>query len=175
MTAKIKVLAISGSLRAKSSNSSLIDAALELAPLAMEIVAFRGLGSLPHFNPDVLSAELPDEVRSFYDLVRDVDGLMISSPEYAHGIPGSLKNALDWLVPDTDFPGKPIMLIGGGVYAQTQLTEILQTMSAEIFVNELIRSPVLRAAFDTEGKLQEPEVKQLLRASLEKFYTILKK
>ena len=93
----MRFLAISGSLRLASSNTALLRAAALVAPEGVEIILYRGLGDLPHFNPDLEAAE-PPSVTEFREQVRISDGLLISSPEYAHGVPGVLKNALDWLV-----------------------------------------------------------------------------
>lgn len=105
----MRILAVCGSLRAGSSNAALIRAAAALAPPGMKIVLYAGLGDLPHFSPD-LDGEgqaPPPAVAALRSEVSASDGLLISSPEYAHGVPGSLKNALDWLVSWPDFAGKP--------------------------------------------------------------------
>ena len=93
----MKILAISGSLRRVSSNSTLLRAATLLAPEGMEITLFEGLGGLPHFNPDLEGTE-PPSVPDFRARLQAADGVLICSPEYAHGVPGVLKNALDWVV-----------------------------------------------------------------------------
>jgi Predicted flavoprotein len=102
----MRILAISGSLRAKSSSTSLVEAARLLAPPGVTVTVYDGLGSLPHFNPD-LDAEgsvPPAEVGQLRTQIGEADALIISTPEYAHGVPGSLKNALDWLVSSFEFP-----------------------------------------------------------------------
>src|SRR5438477_6154330 len=146
----IRVLAISGSLRAGSSNTALLESAARLAHAGMEIAVFTGLGDLPHFNPDLDGEghEAPLAVASLRELVSAADGLIVSSPEYAHGVPGSLKNALDWLVSYPDFAGKPVVLWNasgaGGDRAQAALIEILQTMSARVLVEDSLLAPFLR-------------------------------
>jgi chromate reductase, NAD(P)H dehydrogenase (quinone) len=104
------ILAISGSLRRVSSNTSLLLAAIDLSPPTVEMNFYNGLGDLPHFNPDLETTEIP-AVMDLKAQVKWADGLLICSPEYAHGVPGVLKNALDWLVSDEDFAGKPIALL----------------------------------------------------------------
>jgi chromate reductase, NAD(P)H dehydrogenase (quinone) len=131
----LQILAISGSLRAKSSNTAVLQAAKILALTTSEILLYSGLGNLPHFNPDLDCEPLPDEVISLRQQIKSSDGIIISSPEYAHGVPGSFKNALDWLVSSTEFPSKPIALINTNpraTIALSSLTEILITMSAQI-------------------------------------------
>jgi NADPH-dependent FMN reductase len=89
----IHILGISGSLRAKSSNTTLLRAAAKLASSrAMSITIYSALGELPHFNPDLEGTEPPSVIK-FRDELQNCDGVLISSPEYAHGVPGVLKNA----------------------------------------------------------------------------------
>src|SRR5690242_9174445 len=103
----MRLLAISGSLRAGSSNTAILQAARLVAPSDVELVLYEGLAELPAFNPDLDTVEgdrVPERVRELRALVGSADGLLICSPEYAHGIPGSLKNLLDWLVGSVEFP-----------------------------------------------------------------------
>src|SRR5688572_2786888 len=97
-TSIMKILAISGSLRNNSSNTALVRAIIKLAPPGMEFRMYEGLGTLPHFIQGMDGMNSPDTVREFRSLVEHADGVMICTPEYAFGVPGVLKNALDWLV-----------------------------------------------------------------------------
>jgi NAD(P)H-dependent FMN reductase len=135
----MRVLAISGSLRAASSNTTVLLAAAALAPDGVEVALYDGLAGLPHFNPDHDRAFddplLPAAVADLRRRVGAADALLISSPEYAHGVPGSLKNALDWLVGSAEFPGKVVALVNTSAratHAQASLVETLRTMSAEL-------------------------------------------
>jgi chromate reductase len=131
----MKIIAICGSLRAQSSNRALLQAAVKLAPEGMEVTIYESLASLPHFNPDddEEGTTPPPRVAELRSLLAAADGILISSPEYAHGVPGSLKNALDWLVSDGALVDKPIALINaspiGGQFAQASLVETLTTMN----------------------------------------------
>jgi len=131
----MKIIAICGSLRAQSSNRALLQAALKVAPEGVEVTIYEGLAGLPHFNPDddEEGTTPPPAVAELRSLLASADGILISSPEYAHGVPGSLKNALDWLVSDGALVDKPIALINaspvGGQYAQSSLVETLTTMN----------------------------------------------
>jgi NAD(P)H-dependent FMN reductase len=104
----------------------------------MEITIYEGLAGLPHFNPDYdeEGATPPPPVAELRSLLAAADGILISSPEYAHGVPGSLKNALDWLVSDGALVNKPVALIRaspiGGQYAQASLVETLTTMNWQV-------------------------------------------
>jgi chromate reductase, NAD(P)H dehydrogenase (quinone) len=148
-----RILAISGSLRAKSSNKTLLQAMAALAPAHVSFTIYEGLDTLPYFNPDLDTDEdVPVVVRDFRTLVGRMDGLVISSPEYAHGIPGVLKNALDWLVRSTEFPYKPVALINASAratYAYASLTEVLTTMSAQIVPGASITIPMPPGADET--------------------------
>jgi chromate reductase len=131
----MKIIAISGSLRARSSNLALLRAAAAIAPEGIEVAIYDGLASLPHFNPDhdEESATPPATVAALRALLADADGIVISTPEYAHGLPGSLKNALDWLVSDGALVDRPVAILSaspiGGQLAQSSLVEILTTMN----------------------------------------------
>lgn len=132
-----RILAISGSLRAHSSNTEVLRACVLVAPPSISIRIYDGLGTLPHFNPDldVEGAALPGPVENLRSEIRRADTLLISSPEYAHGVPGSLKNALDWLVSAPEMVFKPIGVLNTSsrsVHAYASLVETLRTMSTEI-------------------------------------------
>src|SRR4029450_8065808 len=95
-----RILAVSGSLRARSSNTAALAAASRVAPDGVLVQLYDGLATLPHFNPDhdEEGAEPPAPVAGLRTLIAGADGVLLSTPEYAHGLPGVLKNALDWLV-----------------------------------------------------------------------------
>ena len=165
----LRFLAISGSLRSASSNSRLLQAAAALAPTGVDIVRYERLGSLPHFNPDVEAKALPAEVAELRGLVAQSDAIIISSPEYAHGVPGSLKNALDWLVSSVEFPGKPVALFNASptsTYVGDALVEILTTMSAKVILEATVTLPLGARQLDVAGMLADEGVVTALRAGL---------
>ena len=144
----MQLLAISGSLRAESSNGALLRAAAQLAPSDVAVTIYEGLASLPPFDPDVEERVLPPAAADLRQLVAAADGLLIASPEYAHGVAGSLKNALDWLVGSTEFAGKPVAIFNASLsatHAHGQLVEILTTMAANVVADASLRIPVSRA------------------------------
>src|SRR4051794_4232764 len=116
----MRVLGIAGSLRATSSNAAILRVAS-----GVMLDEYDGLSALPHFSPDLDTAPLPAAVADLRARVAAADALFVSSPEYAHGIPGSLKNALDWLVSALEALHKPCLLVsaspGGAAYAHAQL------------------------------------------------------
>ena len=108
-----------------------------VAPSGVEFELYDGLGALPHFNPDLDdgSVPLPAAVADLRSRLRAADAVLISTPEYAHGVPGTLKNALDWLVGDGELVGKPVVLVNAtarSTYAQESLTETLTVMSWKV-------------------------------------------
>lgn len=130
----LDILALSGSLRAASLNTALLRAAILLAPAGMNISVYDRLAALPAFNPDIDPATAPD-VMALLSRAERADGLLIACPEYARGIPGAFKNALDWLVGSTRFAGKPVALFNASpraTEAQAALRLVLETMALVI-------------------------------------------
>lgn len=130
----LQVLALCGSTRATSVNLQLIRAIGALLRPGIALSVYDGLASLPQFNPDMDTPDaVPATVTSFRQQVRAADGILICTPEYAHGIPGSLKNAIDWTVSQASFSGKPVALITAatdGRAAHTSLLEVLHVLEA---------------------------------------------
>ena len=165
----MRILAISGSLRALSFNTAALQAAVALAPAGLEIVIYTGLGDLPHFNPDMDTEEPPEIVKALRLEVGRSDGLLIASPEYAHGVPGTFKNALDWLVSCVEFPNKPVALINTSqraIHAQAHLREILTTMSARLIDRASVTLPLMGRTLDAAGIAADPDLSAQLREAL---------
>ena len=165
------VLAISGSLRRGSSNTAVLEAARLLAPSGVDVELYDGLARLPAFDPDVEeSGDLPVEVRDLRARVAAADALLVCSPEYMHGMPGSLKNLLDWLVGSVDFPGKLVTLLAASersVYAQAQLAEVLRTMSARLIpADACVAVPLSSRAMDAAAIAADPVLAQILRGAI---------
>jgi chromate reductase, NAD(P)H dehydrogenase (quinone) len=163
------ILAISGSLRQQSSNTNLLRAAQKLAPKNVEIILYQDLATLPHFNPD-LENPLPLTIAKLRTHIQKADGLLFSTPEYAHGVPGSLKNMLDWLVSGSEFMDKPVALLNASsrsTYAQASLTEIVKTM-AGYFVEEATTTiNLLGKHYDEASIIADP----VMATSIEKALT----
>ena len=163
---KIQILAISGSLRVNSSNTAVLQAAKILAPAEVNITLYSELTNLPYFNPDLDREPLPRSVCSLRQQIKFSDAILISSPEYAHGVPGSLKNALDWLVSSIEFPGKPVALINTNpraITALASLREILATMSAQIIEPANVTLNVAGRGLDAEAIVADVELSESLR------------
>jgi chromate reductase, NAD(P)H dehydrogenase (quinone) len=167
----MKIISISGSLRAASLNTSVLQAARRLAPAGVAIDPFEGIGNLPFFNSDLEAERLPAEVARFRTVIGAADGLLISSPEYARGVSGVMKNALDWLVGSEAFPGKPVALINTSpraTHALSSLTLTLETMSAHLVKDASITLPLLGTANDADSIAANPEYAGPLRVAIER-------
>jgi NAD(P)H-dependent FMN reductase len=168
----MKILALSGSLRAASVNSALLGVAARLAPDKIEIVLYRDLAVLPPFNPDDDHEPPPAAAAALRREVGASDGLILAVPEYAHGLPGAFKNALDWLVGSTEFPGKPIMLVNAApraFHAQASLREILGTMSARLVSEAFVTVKAPSEATTVEALMADPAIAGPLRTGIERF------
>jgi len=164
----MKILAISGSLRAASLNSALLRAIARLAPPDMSVQLFADLGHLPLFNPDIEMTDQPVVAR-FREQLLAADAVLIASPEYAHGITGAMKNALDWMVGSEAFVNKPVALLNASpraVHAQASLKEIITMMSARIVEEASITVPILGANLDEKGIVAHPVISVALRQML---------
>lgn len=163
-----KVLAISGSLRQKSSNTALMNAMISLASPNLDFTIYNGLGELPHFNPDMDMDEGPIQVRELRTQLKEADGVLICTPEYGNGVPGVLKNALDWIVSSGEFMNKPTAVISaspsslGGDKAHASLLLTLNMINAEIVEGATMIIPHITLKLNKEGIITDPEtVKEL--------------
>jgi chromate reductase len=151
----MQILVISGSLRAASANTTLLKAAATMAPEDVTLSLYDGLGDLPPFNPDVDKDPPHAAVAEFRSQLRQSDGVIFSTPEYAHGVPGVLKNALDWVVASGELYNKPVAPFSASPragYAQASLVETLITMSARVVPEACVAVSLSRIS------LQEAEI-----------------
>lgn len=146
MAHTLHLYAICGSQRRTSTNRALLDALKDAAPAGIVVEICGMIGDLPIFNPDDEGERTPAVVTAFGAKIRAADGLIFAVPEYAHGLPGDLKNALDWLVSRDEIPHKPAMLAHAshrGDFALDQLGEVLKTMSLHLVPAAHLRVPLL--------------------------------
>src|SRR5215469_6919608 len=171
----MQILAISGSLRAASTNTVLLNAAVALAPENLKIIVYAGLANFPHFNPD-LDNDATEAVNDFRSQLAKSAGVIISSPEYAHGVPGVLKNALDWLVASGELYEKPVALFSASpraTFAQASLTVTLSVMSARLISEASITVPLLGKGFDEPKIISDPDLSRTLRSALVAFAHVI--
>lgn len=169
MINSVRVLAISGSLRKASLNTALLRAVARIAPSDIEVVLYRSLGDLPLFNPDI-EETAPTSVVNFRELILASDALLIASPEYAHGVTGAIKNALDWMVGNESFVNKPVAFLNASpraIHAQAALRETLYTMSARIVDEACITIPLLGFNLDEDSIVNHPVIMPALLAALD--------
>ena len=141
------LLALSGSLRARSINTELLRAVALVAPAETHIRFSDHLGGLPHYNPDLDAEGMspPEIVAQLRTAIAAADAIVISSPEYAHGVAGAFKNLLDWLVSGPELVGKPVCILSastGSRFGPAALVETLRTMSAVVVTGDAITVPV---------------------------------
>jgi chromate reductase len=151
----MNLLALSGSLRAGSANIRLLEAVRLLAPPGVVLSIRPPLDDLPYFNPDLEEAGLPAGPAALRAAVGSCDALLVSCPEYAHGVPGVMKNALDWLVGGTEMTGKHFALLNAtppGEYAQASLMETLGVMGGHFIEAASFEAP-LRGSLAGAGEI----------------------
>jgi chromate reductase len=169
----MRILAVSGSLRESSFNTSLLRAAIEAAPEGVELELWEGLGDLPLYDED-LETDIPESARRLREEWDAADAILFSTPEYNGSVPGGLKNAVDWASrPRLEgvLRNKPVAVVGastgqfGALWAQQDLKRILGIAGARVIGTEI---PVARAheRFDHHGRLLDGEVFEQLRLHL---------
>lgn len=147
----------------------LLRAARRLAPEGVVVELFEGLGDLPHFNPDLDVAPWPPAVVDLRTRIAVADALLICSPEYARGVAGAMKNALDWLVSVEDFAGKPVALFNASpraTHALAALRLTLETMAARVIDEAAVSMRLLGVPMTEDAIVADPEMAGSVRAAL---------
>jgi len=160
---KIKILAIPGSLRSNSSTHVVLGEIGKMMPANINFEIFEEVGGLPHFDG---SEEIPKVVQDFLDKLRQTDGVLICTPEYAFGVPGSLKNALDWTVGTMEMTNKPTALITastGGERGHESMLRTLGALSAKVADGSSLLISFIRSKIK-EGKITDEKVKESIQS-----------
>jgi chromate reductase len=168
----MKILAISGSLGRRSSNTELLRATKQLCAGTWEIEIYEALRDIGPFDPDLDDDAAPPEVKDFRDQIRSADGVLISSPEYAHGVSGVLKNALDWTVSIGDLYDKPVAVFNASQLATIaieSLTEILRTAGGKLVEGASITVPLMGRKADAAGLAADDEIAAAVRGAIAAF------
>ena len=163
-----QLLTVSGSLRTGSSNSTLLAAVARVAPGDVEVMPYTWLAALPAFSPDIEENgnAVPTAVAHWRAALTAADAVLFSSPEYAHGIPGAFKNALDWVVGSGELVDKRVGLLspsGMSQFAHPQIVEVLTTMSAVVVERATVVIDLPRRGLDADRLANDPSVSQVLR------------
>ncbi len=158
-----KILVINGSLRSNSSNGVVLQAIKNMLPAEASCFEYRGLGVLPHFDD---AGTAPPEVVAWLKHLQEADAVIVCSPEYAFGVPGSLKNAFDWTVGSGELVNKPLALVTaatGGDKAHAAWLTIFQALSARIPENCAVWIPFVRSKIDQEGNITDMDTRNVLK------------
>jgi len=172
------IIAISGSLRSVSSNTALLRILGTMLPPNITYSIFEGIGDLPHFNPDIDKDDALQPVKALRNAIQQADAVVICTPEYAFGVPGVLKNALDWLVSSGETNEKPVATISasplarGGDRPHASLLLTLEALgtrrSGELTI------PAIAVKLNKEGVLTDEDTRQQLQAFADKLTTFLR-
>ena len=174
----IRVAGIAGSLREGSLNKALLRAAVELAPAGMEIEIYARLGEIPPYNDDVFQKGDPEPVADFKAFIGDADALLISTPEYNYGVPGVLKNAIDWASRPSGkcvLNRKPTAImgsspgLGGTVRSQHAWRQTFVFTETYVMLQPEIKIPSAAPLFDSSGRLADETTRQHVKKFLEAF------
>ena len=172
----MRVLMVSGSVRAGSTNTAVLRTATAVAPADLEAVLYEGLLELPHFNPDADAegAQVPAPVAEMRAALHASDALLICTPEYAGAMPGVLKNLLEWTIGDASTYRKPVAWINasspaaptGGADAHASLEKVLRYAHADIVEPACIRLELTRAQVDESGIVSDAAARQAIAGAL---------
>lgn len=164
-----KILAISGSTKAVSTNALYITAISRILGGDFELTGFSSIADIPHFNPDLDQENPPNVVEALRLTVQKADGIIISTPEYAMGLPGSLKNLLDWTVSSASFSGKSVLAL----VASTQGEKAYQSIIDILTVIEARVSPQLisfaKAKINNQATVTDQETLTALKSTVDSF------
>ena len=159
----MRVLAVCGSLQAKSGNLVLLNAAAASTPPGVELVLFDGLRNLPHFNPEIEASGVPESVRQWRLALKRSDAVLIASPEYGFSLPGVLKNGIDWVIGSGELEQKVVAItaaVAGPGRGRRGLKALRDTLSA-------VRATIVGGEPITKGPGLETQVAALVQALVE--------
>ena len=177
---EMKIVAISGSLRTASSNTSILHALAKMSPGNIEINIYSGIDELPFFSPERDTEAAYPAVEAFRKTLQAADAVIICTPEYAFGVPGVLKNALDWTVSSGDFSKKPLALISasplyaGADKAHASLMLTFTALDALITEKTKLIIPFVYKKINSDAVITDEETKQQLYLLLQSLIKIAK-
>jgi NAD(P)H-dependent FMN reductase len=165
----MRILVLNGSTRANSANARLITAIIRMADPRTQFLRYPSIADLPHFNPGLDVENTPQEVIRFRELLAEADGVLICTPEYAMGVPGSLKNALDWCVGSSSFSGKPVMLVVASLSGAKALASLLDTLlviEARVRPETTVHIPFASSKVNADAIITDDQVSGSLKQAL---------
>ena len=170
------LLAISGSLRSGSSNHHILKYLATQVPADINYTIYDELALIPPFDPGLDNDTPPDAVARLRRLLANVDGVIICTPEYAFGVPGQLKNMLDWLVSSSSLVEKPVALITaslGGEHAHASLLLTLGALNSHIVDGAILLISFIRSKINAEGRIIHQETQESLNILMHNFLTLV--
>jgi chromate reductase, NAD(P)H dehydrogenase (quinone) len=173
---KKKILAVSGSTREKSTNLSLILAIKELFKDNFEIDIYNEIAGLPQFNPDLDIDPAPEKVLELRKKLKQADGILICTPEYAMGVPGTLKNAIDWTVSSCEFSKKPVALITAssvGEKAHASLLETLKIIESNITSDTQLLISFAKTKISSDAVITDRETLDQVKKIISSFSNLI--
>jgi len=174
----MRVAGIAGSLREGSFNRGLLRAAVDLAPAGMEIRIYTRLGDIPPYNDDVFQKGDPEPVADLKSFIGGADALLISTPEYNYGVPGVLKNAIDWASRPAGkcvLNRKPAAImgcspgLGGTIRAQHALRQSFVFTETHVMSQPEIKIPSAASLFDASATLTDENTREHVKKFLAAF------
>jgi len=171
---KKSIFTIPGSLRNGSSNHNILQYLSKIAPADTNYTIYNSLAAIPPFDPGLDNDTPPQAVIELRKLITNADAIIICTPEYAFGVPGQLKNALDWLVSSSTLVDKPVALItasSSGEYAHPALLRTLGALSANVVEDACLLVPFIRSRI-VDGVLDD-NLKTDLKLAFECLLNIL--
>src|ERR1700761_9178170 len=166
-----KVIGISGSTRPDSSNHRLLRTLAEWTTGRLVGSIYPSVAGLPQFVPGDEN-NVPEAVVCFRQQLSAADGVVICTPEYAHGVPGALKNAIDWTVSSGEFSNRPTVLITAstdGKFGHEALLEVLSVIEARNVRELQLLIPFIRTKIDEKGEIKDPATAEAIKRLMEDF------
>jgi chromate reductase len=166
---KKRIAAISGSLKTTSANTAILNAVKKFGNDETEVVIYDALDKLPFFSPELDTDSVSSSVKHWREFLKAADGFVISTPEYAFGVPGVLKNALDWVVGSGEFYQRPVVTISasttplGGDKAHDSLRLTLTAMGTKLPENGKLVIPGVKTKIDSLGNIIDRELQSQLK------------
>lgn len=173
---KYKILAISGSIRANSTNGAILKMLADAYPEDIDIEIFT-IADLPHFIPNTNDEDTPAIVKTFRALIEKADGVILCTPEYVFSVPAILKNAIEWTVSTTVFSDKPVAIIvasGVGEKTYESLTLIMKTVGAVFDETTALLIQGARSKFDEKGRMNDKDTLQAIDKLMQSFIKSIK-
>ena len=171
-----KIVAISGSTRAESVNLHILEAIAAMYEDQLDCSVFTGIDRIPHFNPDLDTETPPATVTEFRKLIEEADGVIICTPEYVFSLPGSLKNALEWMVSTIIFTNKPTALItasSSGQKAHEALQLVIKTIGARTSPETSLLIGAPKTKISVEGVITDETTLHQIRSLMDAFIRLL--